>query len=122
MAISLSNEFDSDVEFFNEYDDNAVEVSLLPSSNIPRRLKVYKSRYDPFACLEDDDFRKKYRLSKPVVRRVIDMISGDLGASHETRGGKISPELQVLACLRYWGRGEVRTILHNLFIVGLFHE
>jgi hypothetical protein len=94
------NNFESDLDYLNN-----IEIM---ESNSFRRKKNYKQRFDPFTSLNEKDFRMKYRLSKNVVRYVVNLISSDLGGSSETRGGKISPELQVLACLRYWGRGEVR--------------
>lgn len=73
-----------------------------------RSPKVYKERIDPFS-IPDDQFKGKYRFKKSTVKKIVDLVKGDV--SLDSRGCGTSAELQVLVALRCWGRGEVREII-----------
>ena len=82
------------------------EIAGMFNDRGDRRKKMYKARCDPFALYSEDEFRRKYRFSKEGAKYVVGKYASCL-VSDINRGGKLTPELQILTALRYWGRNEV---------------
>lgn len=83
------------------------EIEELRSFRTVQRLpKQYKKRVDPMG-LDDVEFRYKYRFTKENMKKIINLVKEELEV--DKRGGGISPDLQVMSAIRYWGRHEVCT-------------
>ncbi|KAK7873799.1 hypothetical protein R5R35_005784 [Gryllus longicercus] len=71
-----------------------------------RKKKSYRARVSPLEMYSDAEFRRKYRFSKEGAIKLIDLFGAQLKS--DGRGGKLSPDLQILTALRCWGRNEVQ--------------
>lgn len=67
---------------------------------IPRNPKVYLNRINT-----DAQFRSRYRMRKQVARRIMNLIHNEIGNYINYRGSPITPEIQVLATIRYLAKG-----------------
>lgn len=82
--------------------------------NAPR---TYYPRIDQW-IIRDSKFRHKYRLSKAVVRELVELVREPL--ERPTRRGYAIPVyLQVLAALRYYDTGSFQDVIGELNSVGL---
>lgn len=50
--------------------------NLLDFFDEPKRKYTVRERIDPFAAYDDDEFRRRYRLSKAMVRSLYEQIDG----------------------------------------------
>ncbi|KAK7790669.1 hypothetical protein R5R35_002444 [Gryllus longicercus] len=71
-----------------------------------RKKKSYRARVSPLEMYSDAEFRRKYRFSREGAIKLIDLFGAQLKS--DGRGGKLSPDLQILTALRCWGRNEVQ--------------
>lgn len=76
-----------------------------------RRVRKYVERRDPFSFYTNNEFLARYRLSKECARVLLEEIQEQLPVSHNRRGLRISPELQLLATLRYLATGDYQLTL-----------
>lgn len=80
-----------------------------------RRRKIYRKRIDPFIKYSNSEFKRRYRVSKALARRIIGLIREELEHHNGTlRGKPISSDLQVLATLRYLGKGAYQQDMADL--------
>ena len=73
------------------------EIPLAPRRR-PRKEKEYRPRNDFIDSLEDEDFRKRFRLSKNAFRQLVDLLRDQLAPINGSGGsnGSISAEQKVL--------------------------
>lgn len=94
-----------DLLILQEFENNAA---------LGRRVKFYKTRFNPLEELQEAEFKYKYRFSRSTAMFIIDMTKNDIYG--DNRGGCIPPHIKVLSAIRIWARGEVGKCL-NRFIV-----
>lgn len=73
--------------------------------NVGVHPKVYGEHVDPFELYSDTQFRKRYRLKKETARFVITLVEDRLQPIHGNRGRPVPASVQVLATIRYLGKG-----------------
>ncbi|KAI4455646.1 hypothetical protein MML48_9g00004124 [Holotrichia oblita] len=70
----------------------------------PRQPKVYRERTNEFNKWSDEEFRDRFRLSKPVVEYVINEIADEI-SSESNRNHALSASEMVLLTLRFFACG-----------------
>ncbi|KAK4883255.1 hypothetical protein RN001_006574 [Aquatica leii] len=86
-------------------DEEIEEVQMIQDVlNINRNPKVYVDHMNPFVYYSDDQFRQYYRLKKPTAENIINIVRHQLNHLNN-RGRPVSPEIQVLAFIRYCAKG-----------------
>ncbi|KAK9674834.1 hypothetical protein QE152_g40821 [Popillia japonica] len=70
----------------------------------PRQPKVYRERTNEFNKWSDEEFRNRFRLSKPVVEYVTDEIADEI-SSESNRNHALSASEMVLLTLRFLACG-----------------
>ena len=85
--------------------------------NRVRAPREYYPRIDQWA-IRDSKFRRKYRLSKPVVKELVELVRQPLERATR-RGHAIPVDLQVLAALRYYDTGSFQDVIGELNGIGL---
>lgn len=83
----------------------AVNEVLQINENLYPQQKIYLERKNPFHEYDEKNFKKRYRMSKDTARYVIGLVRDDLLPMHGNLGKPISPEIQVLATIRYLAKG-----------------
>ncbi|KAI4463128.1 l1 transposable element-related [Holotrichia oblita] len=82
--------------------------------NIELRIpRVFRERINHFEKWNDNEFKQRFGLSKPVVKFVIDKIAGEI-SSKSNRNNALSPEEMVLITLRFLACGSLLTLLGEL--------
>ncbi|XP_064646148.1 putative nuclease HARBI1 [Lineus longissimus] len=72
-----------------------------------RRERVFRDRVHPLDEFNDDQLFRRYRLTRPIILEVIDLIGQDV--EHPTRRSHAIPStLQVLTALRYYATGSLQ--------------
>ncbi|CAN7939195.1 unnamed protein product [Ixodes hexagonus] len=71
-----------------------------------------RSRQNPMEVYNDREFSARYRFSKTTVRELVCRLS--LQPSTDDRGKPLSPLLQVLVALRFYGAGTFQTVTGDL--------
>uniref|UniRef100_A0A8D8M1Q1 Nuclease HARBI1 n=4 Tax=Cacopsylla melanoneura TaxID=428564 RepID=A0A8D8M1Q1_9HEMI len=103
----MDDYFDEELDYV-EYLD-MVEGGLLPdpdeeANNLqPRRRHVYHRQND-FETLSEDDFKTRYRVSKLIATKVLDLIREHL-EHPSNRNNPLTPMQQLLVGLRYYATG-----------------
>ena len=69
------------------------------------QLRIFRDRSNPFELYNDDNFRYRYRLSKPTVIEIIEMLRPDLERPTQ-RNHALPVHLQVLTTLRVFAVGK----------------
>lgn len=65
----------NDIAVYN-YIQNVQLLQILENiQQEKRKYKVHK-RIDPFQIYDDDEFRRRYRLSKAIARKLYDLLDG----------------------------------------------
>lgn len=96
------------MEEFNRIVDRLEVVNRVNNVREMRRRRRVLDRQDPLTFYDDEEFRKRYRLTKGTVRFVTELLKDDL--EPETRNSQnISVELMVLTTLRYYAKGCFQT-------------
>ncbi|KAK4882388.1 hypothetical protein RN001_005707 [Aquatica leii] len=86
-------------------DEEIEEVQMIQDVlNINRNPKVYVDHMNPLVYYSDDQFRQYYRLKKPTAENIINIVRHQLNHLNN-RGRPVSPEIQVLAFIRYCAKG-----------------
>ncbi|KAK9701963.1 DDE superfamily endonuclease [Popillia japonica] len=94
-----------------ELTDDEDFIELL---NIELRIpRVFRERINHFEKWNDNEFKQRLRLSKPVVKFVIDKIAGEILSKTKTNN-VLSPEEMVLIASRFLACGSLLTILGEL--------
>lgn len=101
FVTSLFFSFSMDLIDINEELREVAEAEMV----IPRNPKVYLVRRNPFEIYTDMLFKRKYRLSKEVAQFVVNLIRNEISHVNNNRGLSVSPEVQVLATIRYLAKG-----------------
>ncbi|CAI6375872.1 unnamed protein product [Macrosiphum euphorbiae] len=71
-----------------------------------RRPRVFKERRNYLLTMNNEEFKKRFRLSKNAVVHIIDQIRDKI--AHRTdRNNAVSPENQVLLTLRFYALGTI---------------
>lgn len=73
--------------------------------NLHRHPKVYHTHVNPFEIYSNEQFKKRYRMSKETARYVLNLIRDQLTPLHGNRGRPVSPEIQLMSCIRYLSKG-----------------
>ena len=74
-----------------------------------RRERVFRDRLHPFDEYDDVDLLKRYRMPRPVLMQVVDLLHDDV--AHPTkRSHAVSASLQVLAAIRYYATGSFQLV------------
>ena len=68
----------------------------------PPYASVWKDLDNPLDCLQEEDFRKRYRMSKRSFMKLLSIV---IPEDHEYRGGKIPRHLELLVALRFYATG-----------------
>lgn len=66
--------------------------------------RVYHARPNYLADMDDDEFCKRFRLSKATFKMVLDMITNKI-SSMTDRNQALTPEIKLLLTLRYYASG-----------------
>ena len=78
-----------------------------------RRERVFRERANPLRMYTDEDFRKRFRLTRMGAIRLVELLRNDLG--HEDgRGRPVDPALQVLIALRYYATSSFQAVVGDL--------
>ncbi|GLH09680.1 Uncharacterized protein GBIM_14730 [Gryllus bimaculatus] len=70
-----------------------------------RKKKSNRARVSPLEIYSDAEFRRKCRFFKEGAIQLTDLFGAQLKS--DGRGGKLSPDLQILTALCCWGRNEI---------------
>ncbi|KAJ8913058.1 hypothetical protein NQ315_006559, partial [Exocentrus adspersus] len=84
-------------------DEDFVEVINM-LRNVRRRPQNYRPREDHFLSWNEEDFIKRFRLSKNGVRYIVNLISDNI-RSPTQQNHALSPEQMVLLTLRFYATG-----------------
>jgi hypothetical protein len=76
----------------------------------PRKRPVYLARLNPLHRLDDNAIRKKYRFNAASIAYITNLIRPQLVYSSK-RNHCLSPEMQVMAALRYLGTNSHQTVI-----------
>lgn len=69
-----------------------------------RRRPVFRKRANPFEIFDDNEFMRRYRISKDTVRYIVNMLREDLEAQSDN-SNNVSVETKVLVTLRFFAKG-----------------
>ncbi|XP_055919623.1 putative nuclease HARBI1 [Eupeodes corollae] len=83
---------------FSEEED----FEMFKDSVLCRKVKSFKTRANPLEELDDGEFYSRYRFDKTTVRFLVENL--DIQDPITNRGLPISPDLQVLVTLHFFGR------------------
>ncbi|KAK9745404.1 DDE superfamily endonuclease [Popillia japonica] len=98
----------------NIADLNSDDEDFIELLNIELRIpRVFHERINHFEKWNDNEFKQRFRLSKPLVKFVIDKIAGEI-SSKTKRNNALSPEEMVLIALRFLACESLLTILGEL--------
>jgi hypothetical protein len=75
----------------------------------PRKPKIYRARPDLFASYTDNQLRKRYRFDRGSIEFLTNLVRPRL--QRENKGGSLSPEMQMMACLRYLGTNAHQSVI-----------
>ncbi len=85
-------------------------VPLFDVNDSLRRARSFRPRHDALEMFEDEEFRQRFRFSKPTFQYICGLIREDLEKLTK-RNYALSPELQLLCALRFFATGDkLRTI------------
>lgn len=74
-----------------------------------RRERVFRDRENPLDVYNDEGLIKRFRMPRPLLLEVIDLIEDDI--SHPTRRSHALPSaLQVLTALRFYATGSLQLV------------
>ena len=78
---------------------------LMDEDEIPlREARVLWERENPFLKFNNTEFRRNFRLAKPTLLNLVDLLRPDLEFPNR-RGCPLSPIQQVCLCLQYFATG-----------------
>lgn len=81
-----------------------------------RRDRVFRDRSNPYDCYTDVEFKTRYRFTKASTLLLTNLIRTQI--VHPThRNHSLSPEMQVLMCLRYCATSSFQLVCGDLFAV-----
>lgn len=69
------------------------------------RNKQFYSHHDPLNDLPDDQFRRKYRMSKESFLKLLELVGDNIRDSTDSRGKPTSACRQLLIALRFYAVG-----------------
>ena len=73
--------------------------------NLPRNNRNENRNYNfNYEMYDEDQFRRRFRLTKDGFREMLNIIEGDISA-HNERGNPIAADIKLLLTLRYYARG-----------------
>lgn len=98
--MDLSSEFSSDSDSDFDDDDNQVR----------RRPRIFRERENLFEKYDDVDFRDRFRLSKPSVMHLLEIIGRDI-ERRTNRTHAVPALLQLLVTLRFYATGTFQKVL-----------
>ena len=74
-----------------------------------RRERVFRDRLHPYDECDDVDLLKRYRMPRPVLMQVVDLLHDDV--AHPTkRSHAVSASLQVLVAIQYYATGSFQLV------------
>ncbi|XP_064646160.1 putative nuclease HARBI1 [Lineus longissimus] len=74
-----------------------------------RRERVFRDRLHPFDVYDDVDLIKRYRMPRPVLMQVVDLLHEDV-AHPTSRSHAVPASLQVLSAIRYYATGTFQLV------------
>ncbi|KAJ8927411.1 hypothetical protein NQ314_020130 [Rhamnusium bicolor] len=92
------------MDFLGELTDDEDFFELVNNVQNQRLTQTYRERPNHFTKWNDRDFKFRFRLSKQVVRIIIDEIRDDI-SSKTDRNHALSPEDMVFLTLRFLATG-----------------
>ncbi|XP_064630742.1 putative nuclease HARBI1 [Lineus longissimus] len=72
-----------------------------------RRQRVFRDRLQPLDVYDDVDLYRRYRMTRPVLLEVIDLLQDDI-APYTLRSHAVPATLQVCVALRYFATGSLQ--------------
>uniref|UniRef100_A0A6P7GYR2 Uncharacterized protein LOC114348525 n=1 Tax=Diabrotica virgifera virgifera TaxID=50390 RepID=A0A6P7GYR2_DIAVI len=90
-------------------DEDFAELVVL----VNRATRHFRGRVDHFQKWIDEEFRNRFRMSKPVVRYVLNKISHSI-TSRTFRNHALSPAQMLFATLRFLATGSMLYVIGDL--------
>ncbi|CAH2101261.1 unnamed protein product [Euphydryas editha] len=87
------------------------EPQLRPQRQTRRRRGVPRIRPDFFQTLNENHFKKRFRFSKESVRCIFRKVQRSIPRARIKRSDCISPMLQLLIALRFFGTGSFQAVI-----------
>lgn len=101
------------------FDNNIQNLEMLEVSNAMPTTRKYtvRKRIDPFTFYDNDEFKKRYRLTKDMVELLYNMIDGEntLEPLVSRPGFTIPGITKLLIALRYYAAGVSALTLADMF-------
>ena len=88
-------------------------IQLFHGQNHLRRNRIFRDRFNPLDAYDDIELLCRYRMSRPTIMKVIDLVREDV--KHDTRRSHaVPPEIQTLAAIRYYATGSFQKVIGDL--------
>lgn len=90
-------------------------IGLCMRATRPNRPRVFRDRSDPMSAYNDDEFRMRFRLPRPIFMDLLATIQNELLPSVH-RLGAVPPVYQLLIALRFYCSGSFQVTLQAYFL------
>lgn len=100
---------------FDDSDQDSSEDEFILNINLPKqpRTKIYFARKHPLVEFVEEDFQKRYRLSKAAVTDISQMLKARLEYL-SNRNNPVPVVDQVLTAFRYYATGTFQSVISDL--------
>ena len=75
-----------------------------------RKQRVFRDRTNPLDAYDDDEIRRRYRLTRPMIMELYDLIGAGL-EPRTNRNKAIPGMIQIFCALRYYSCGSFQTVI-----------
>ena len=101
------------VQCFKDKLNMAALFMVMQNRRALRRQRVFRDRTNPLDYFDDVDIIKRYRLSRPLILQLCDIVRDDI-CRLTNRSSPLPVPLQVMVALRFYATGSFQTVIGDI--------